>query len=79
MAAKYIIFDGHIPVVFPEPVSTRSVMHAMIDHSVAKEVTGEGCCFYDPLKGWKCLNGPSDFALELSKQHAEILNRHLCN
>lgn len=80
MAARYIIFDGHIPVVFPEGVSWRLVMHAFVDHSLATRQTASGTCYYDSSRGWYCLKYLEDISSWIhDKESSEILNRHLCN
>ena len=79
MAARYIIFDGHIPVVFPSTVSQQAVSSGILNRGVAAQPTSSGDCFYDPERGWKCRAYVVDCGWIDAKVDAEILNRHLCN
>lgn len=79
MAARYIIFDGHIPVVFPQGISHNLMTYAITDHSLGETVTSLGECYYDSDIGWHCRCFVQDFGYAVSKADAEILNRHLCN
>lgn len=79
MAARYIIFDGHLPFVFPQGISTNLMSLAVEDHGLGRKATSSGECFYTSEKGWTCRKYVVDCGWISAKADAEILNRHLCN
>lgn len=79
MAARYIIFDGHIPVVFPNtlpPSMLGCKEDSRLDEGM--RVTAQGLCYYSEERGWLC-SVETDAGLIHDKQSSETLNRHLCN
>lgn len=78
MSARFIIFDGHIPVVFPSTLPFIEVVDAVVEQKLAGKASASGECFYDAARGWYCRTNVVDVGYIPDPESAEILNRYIC-
>lgn len=79
MAAKYIIFDGHIPVVFPKTLPTSMLECELEFKGVPMKATSNGECYYSDARGWVCFVSVADVGRVHCPVDSQLLNQCICN